>query len=119
MTKFPAAAWLACAAALALGCSKNSAAARADSSAVQDGANAADATRSSDSVAGAAAVVPVPIADSIPARTDGMTGETRKSRKPSRSNPPASTGGKIIGRDSATMPMATMDSNGKITKIKR
>ena len=86
---------------------------------MQDSTRAADAARSSDSIAGAASMVPAPIADSIPAQTDGMTGETRKSHKPSRSNPPASTGGKIIGRDSATMPIATMDSNGKITKIKR
>ena len=107
-----------CAAGLAVSaCSKKEAAPIVDSAAIaakadsvtRDSIQSAYA-RTNDSLAaaaGAAAAAGVPPA----ASKAGTAGETRKSGDPA--------GGKIIGRDSMTMPVGTIDENGKVTKIKR
>ncbi len=104
-----------------IGCSKaDSSAAKADSAAALDSARVRDSiqaafSRTNDSLAAAAGA-----AGSKPGNsTAGTTGETRKSGDRAASMPKKSPGGKIIGRDSMTMPVGTMDSMGKVTKIKR
>ncbi len=116
------AAGLACVAAAVAGCSKaDSSAAKPDSTAVLDTARVRDSiqaafSRTNDSLAAAAAAAASAKSGNS---TTGTTGETRKSGHPATSMPKKSPGGRIIGRDSMTMPVGTMDSMGKVTRIKR